>query len=86
MRICDLRQKEVINCRDGERLGYVCDVVIKICDCTITDIVVPAPCKVWGVLGREFEYVIPCSCISKIGIDIILVDIDVKKHIVKCEF
>ena len=26
MRICDLRQKEVINIKDCKRLGYVCDI------------------------------------------------------------
>ena len=26
MRICDLRQKDVINCRDGKCIGHIWDV------------------------------------------------------------
>ncbi len=83
MRICDLREKEVINCRDGLRLGYVYDVEFDICTCKITHIIVPGPCKVWGILGRDQEYVISCSCVKQFGIDVILVDIDPEKHLVK---
>lgn len=83
MRIYDLREKEVINCRDGQRLGYVCDVEFDICSCQITHIIVPGPCKVWGILGRDQDYVISCKCIKQFGIDVILVDIDPEKHLVK---
>ena len=31
MRICDLREKEVINICDGERLGFVEDVEFDLC-------------------------------------------------------
>lgn len=86
MRICDLRQKEVINCCDGNRLGFVCDVIIDMCDFCISHIIIPGPAKVWGMLGREFEYVIPICCIKRIGKDVILVEVEEKKHIVKCEF
>jgi YlmC/YmxH family sporulation protein len=84
MRICELREKEVINCRDCARLGYVCDVEFDICTGRITHIIVPGPCKVWGILGRDHEYVICSSDIKQIGIDIILVDIDVEKCLLKC--
>ena len=83
MRIYDLREKEVINCRDGQRLGYVCDVEFDICSCQITHIIVPGPCKVWGILGLDQDYVISCKCIKQFGIDVILVDIDPEKHLVK---
>jgi len=84
MRICELRDKEVINCRDCERLGYVCDIEFDICSGQITHIIVPGPCKIWGILGRDHEYVINCCCIKQIGIDIILVDVDIEKCLVKC--
>lgn len=84
MRICELREKEVINCRDCMRLGFVCDVEFDICTCQITHLIVPGPCKVWGIIGRDNEYVIPCCNIKQIGVDIILVDIDVEKCLVKC--
>ena len=52
MRICDLREKEVINICDGERLGFVEDVEFDLCTGKITHIIVPGPCKFFGVLGR----------------------------------
>jgi len=84
MRICELREKEVINCRDCMRLGYVCDIEFDICTGCITHIIVPGPAKVWGILGRDHEYVIKSCDIKQIGVDIILVDIDAEKCIIKC--
>ena len=84
MRICDLRQKEVINCRDGERLGFVCDVEFDIHTCLLIAIIIPGPCKVFGILGRDHEYVIGVQCIKQIGTDVILVDVDVEEVFVKC--
>lgn len=52
MRICDLREKEVINICDGERLVFVEDVEFDLCTGKITHIIVPGPCKFFGVLGR----------------------------------
>ena len=72
MRICDLREKEVINICDGERLGFVEDVEFDLCTGKITHIIVPGPCKFFGVLGREEEYVIEICHICKIGTDLIL--------------
>jgi YlmC/YmxH family sporulation protein len=85
MRICELREKEVINCRDCERLGYVCDIEFDICTGKITHIIVPGPCKIWGILGRDSEYVIDVCCIKQIGIDVILVDVDLECCYVKCK-
>ncbi len=84
MRICDLRQKEVINCCNCERLGFVCDVIFDPCTGCITKLIVPGPCKIWGILGHEQEYIIPFACIKKIGTDIILVDIDPLSCLVNC--
>ena len=41
-------------------------------------IVVPGPCKLLGVAGRKEDYVIPWSCVKKVGPDIVLVDIHPK--------
>ncbi len=48
MRICDLKEKEVINICDGERLGYVEDVEFDLCTGRVTHIIIPGPCKFWG--------------------------------------
>ncbi len=75
MRLCELREKEVINCRTCERLGFPDDIEFNLSNGCIEALVVPGPCKLFGLLGREQEYVIPWKCIRQIGEDIILVDI-----------
>ncbi|WMJ88462.1 YlmC/YmxH family sporulation protein [Anaerocolumna sp. MB42-C2] len=86
MRMCELKEKEVINCRDGERLGYICDLEIDIHTGIVVRLIVPGPCKIWGILGRDQEYIIDYTCIKQIGADVILVDIDAEKALVKSAF
>jgi YlmC/YmxH family sporulation protein len=86
MRFCELKDKEVINCRDGERLGYICDIEIDIHTGIVVRLIVPGPCKIWGILGRDQEYVIDYTCIKQIGADVILVDIDAEKALIKSAF
>ena len=83
MRICDLKNKEVINSCDCKILGFVTDVDIDVYTGKINAIIVPGPCKVFGFLGRENEYVIPYDCISKIDPDVILVNVCEEKVLCK---
>ncbi len=76
-RIEDLKQKEVINIQDGSRLGFVSDVDINVKTGCIINIIVDGPCKIFGLFGKDTEYVINWCDIKKIGDDIILVDVDV---------
>lgn len=78
-RIQDLQEKEVINIRDGIRLGFVSDVEVDTKLGCVIAIVVLSSCKVFGIFGSNEEYVIPWCDIKKIGDDIILVDIDLSK-------
>lgn len=73
-RIADFRYKEVVNISTGFRMGFVCDVVLDTVTGQILSVVVPGPCRFFGILGREEDYVIPWECIRKIGADIILVE------------
>ncbi len=84
MRICEMKDKEVINIRDCRRLGCVCDIDIDECTGCVIAIIIPGPAKVWGIFGRENEYVIPWCDIRQIGEDIILVDIKIDDCFVKC--
>lgn len=86
MRICDLREKEVINVCDGERLGNVCDVDFEVKTGRIINIIVPCPGKILGILGRDQEYVIPYCKIQRIGTDVILVEVEREKCLKKCEW
>ena len=86
MRIYDMRQKEVINICDGERIGQVDDILFNADTGCITDLIVPGPCKIWGMFGRENEYIIPFRCVRQVGTDVILVEIEIEKCLRKCEF
>ena len=74
LRLTDLHYREVINAANGERLGYVSDVMIDGSSGRITALVVPGPAKLFGLLGREEDYVLPWANISRLGEDIILID------------
>lgn len=84
MRICDLREKEVINICDGERLGFVEDVAFDLCTGKITHLIVPGSCRFFGILGSEEEYVIELCQIRKIGCDLILVEVNLEHARKKC--
>lgn len=71
----ELRRKEVINMRDGARLGCICDFEIDCCSGLVRSIVVPGPPRFFGLLKSDEELVIPFNHITKIGGDVILVDI-----------
>ena len=73
-RMVELRYKEVINICDGCRLGFVGDVEVLIPEGRVTALIVPGPCRFFGLFGRGEEYYIPWDCIKQIGDDIILVD------------
>ena len=67
----ELRCKEVININDGCRLGYVCDIELDLPEGNICTLIVPGPCRFFGLFGREPDFLIPMGCITKIGQDII---------------
>ena len=73
-RITELHCKEVICVCNGQRLGFVSDVEIEIPSGNSRAIIVPGPCRFFGLMGRKDDYVIPWNCIKRIGPDIILVD------------
>lgn len=85
MRICELKTKEVINECTCKRLGCIEDVDIDICTGCIKAIVVPGPAKFYGAFGRDSDYVIPFKCIKCIGDDIVLVAVDEKEVLCKCQ-
>ena len=74
VKFTDLNCKEVICISDGRRLGFVCDVRVEVPEGQVAAIIVPGPCKLWGLMGCREDYVIPWHCIRRIGPDIILVD------------
>lgn len=74
MKFSDLQCKEVICVSNGQRLGFVSDIQFEVPGGNLCAIVVPCPCRMMGLVSRREDYIIPWSCIQKIGPDIILVD------------
>lgn len=74
-RALTFKQKEVINLKDGRRLGFVQDVEANFETGEITAIIVPSNNKLFS-LGQKTDLVIPWQNIRRIGDDIILVEID----------
>lgn len=72
-RVIDLRYRDVINIKDGCRLGCVNDVEIDTVTARVLCIVVYGPLRWCGLLGRGEDIVIPWENIEVIGEDTILV-------------
>ena len=86
MRLCALREKEGVNVCDGERLGNICDVDFEERTGRICSLIIPGPCKVFGIIGRDSEYIIPYECVKRIGADVVLVEVEASKCLHKCEW
>lgn len=71
----DFKHKEVINIRDGKRMGYVQDVCADLETGSITSIIVPGSNKILSMFATNNDIVIPWQNIKCIGEDIILVEI-----------
>ena len=81
-RIGELKQKEVINIKDGARFGYICDIDIDDEKGCIKLLIIPGPGKFFGMFGREQEYRIPWDAVKQIGEDIILIECETEKTLV----
>lgn len=75
MKFLDLRQKDVINCNTGEKLGFVVDLEFDENNGVICYLIVPKTNKMIQCFGKPQMYRIPYKRIVKIGGDTILVDI-----------
>lgn len=70
----ELRYKEVIDVHTGFRLGYVCDAEFDDAEGRLISLITPGKAKLFGLMGREDDYVLPWDCIVRIGGDIILIE------------
>lgn len=71
----DFKHKEVINIKDGKRLGFVQDVCADLDSGNITSIIVPGSYKMLNIFSAGNEITIPWENVKCIGEDIILVEI-----------
>ncbi|MCI5891786.1 MAG: YlmC/YmxH family sporulation protein [Clostridiales bacterium] len=74
MKFSDMRSKEVICARDGQRLGFVSDMEFDENTGRISSIIVPGAYRYMGVFGREDDVVIEWERITTIGEDLIIIE------------
>ena len=79
MRLCELKQKEIINTCTCKSLGCPVDLEFDEKSGKITALIVPGPGKFSCLWGRDSEYIIPWNSVCQIGEDIILVEIREEK-------
>lgn len=73
-RIDDMRHKEVINIKNGMRLGNVCDLEIDTATARVSALIIYGKLRWFGLLGREDDIIIHWDDIKVIGDDTILVN------------
>ena len=74
LRMDRLRLKQVIDIGTGDRLGFVGDVEIDTQSGLVSHLVIFGRLKLWGLLGREDDIIVPWVSIQRIGEDTVLVD------------
>lgn len=78
MKFTDLKQKEVINCKDGKRIGCVVDLDFDPGDGCICDLYIALFKNKCFCFHKPKILRIPYKDVKKIGPDIILVNIQQK--------
>lgn len=78
IKISDLRQREVINILDGKRLGNIKDIEMDLDEGRVVSIIMPGQNRLFRFFsfGKDNDYIIPWEDIKKIGIDVILIEIN----------
>ena len=73
-RMGQLRLKEVISIGDGSRFGYVGDLEVELDSGQVSALIIPGRLRLFGLLGREEDVIIPWQSVRRFGEDTILVD------------
>jgi YlmC/YmxH family sporulation protein len=78
VKISDLRAREIVNIVDGRRLGFIKDIDIDLEAGRINAIILPGNIggRFLGLIGKEEEIIVSWDKIKKIGMDVILVEVD----------
>lgn len=76
--LSEMREKEVINIRDGVKIGLIYDFEIDLEYGKVVAVIIPGPGKVLGLFGKNKDLLIEWKNIVRIGTDAILVDIDME--------
>ena len=71
--LSELKEKEVINLNNGEKLGFVDDIEFESETGTVADLIIMGRSGIMGLFGKQDDIVLACSDIELIGKDTILV-------------
>ncbi len=69
----NIRTKEVIDIVTGERLGYIDDVEMNIGNSEVMALLIYGRHRLFGLLGKEDDIIIPCREIEVIGEEVLLI-------------
>lgn len=73
----NIKNKEVINIRDGKSLGFVYDIEINLEQGRIDGIVLPGERGFFNLFGKETDdFVIKWKNVKTVGDDVILVEVN----------
>ena len=73
MRISDFQNKDVVNIKNGNRLGNIIDIDIDMLNGNINKVIIYNKKSIFNVFKQE-EVEINWSLIKKVGDDVILID------------
>ncbi len=76
VRACDLKQREVINIVNAERLGYIYDVDIDFETGKINSVIIPGRRSIFNLFSKRNDYIIPWDKIITVGRELVLVRLD----------
>ncbi|MFZ5648377.1 MAG: YlmC/YmxH family sporulation protein [Bacillota bacterium] len=79
-KISDLARRDIVNMADGAKLGAVKDVHIDPSTGSVVAFVLEGPRR-FGLLSAGRDILLPWSKIKKIGIDTVLVELDITHRI-----
>ncbi|HBQ64766.1 MAG TPA: YlmC/YmxH family sporulation protein [Clostridiales bacterium] len=74
MKLSELRLKEVINLRDGRKLGFADDLDVDRENGKIGTLLVYPGTRMTGLFGKQEEVRVPWEKVRLVGDDIVLVD------------
>ena len=75
MRISDFQNKDVVNIKNGNRLGNIIDIDIDMISGNINKVIIYNKKSIFSVFKQE-ELEISWSSIKKVGDDVILIDLN----------
>ena len=77
-RVAELRRKEVIDSLSGSRVGFIDDIEIDTMTSSVRAVVVFGRPRLFGLLGKCDDVIIPWTDITLIGEDTVLITTNVK--------